>query len=86
MLKIFKTANILQPIRDYYNEDISISRLAEILNEIVDKELPIIATEFHEFMKCFIDDESALRILDCNSKEELFYKWLTENYNKDESN
>lgn len=84
MLKIFKTANILQPIRDYYNEDISISRLAEILNEIVDKELPIIATEFHEFMNCFIDDESALRILDCNSKEELFYKWLTENYNKDD--
>jgi len=84
MLKIFKTSNILQPVRDYYNEDISISRLAEILNEIVDKELPIIATEFHEFMSIFIDDESALRIMNCNSKEELFYKWLTENNNKDE--
>ena len=70
MIKIFKTANILQPVRDYINEDISISRLAEILNEIVDKELPIIATEFHEFMKEFIDDESALRVLNCNTKEE----------------
>lgn len=84
MVKIFKTANILQPIRDYYNEDISISRLAEILNEIVDKELPIIAIEFHEFMSIFIDDESALRIMNCNSKEELFYKWLIENYNKND--
>ena len=85
-MKIFKTANILQPIRDYYNEDISISRLSEILNEIVDKELPIIATEFHEFVSIFTDDNSALKVMKCNTKEELFYKWLTENYNKDESN
>lgn len=83
-MKIFKTANILQPIRDYYNEDISISKLAEILNEILDKELPVIATEFHEFMLIFTDDESALRVMKCNTKEELFYKWLTENYNKNE--
>lgn len=83
-MKIFKTANILQPIRDYYNEDISISRLAEILNEIVDKELPVIAIEFHEFMSIFTDDSDALKVMKCNSREELFYKWLTENYNKND--
>lgn len=82
MIKIFKTANILQPVRDYINEDISISKLAEILNEIVDKELPIIATDFHQFMSIFTDDKNALQVMKCNTKEELFYKWLTENYGK----
>ena len=38
MKQIFKTGNVLHIVRQYMNQEISISYLCQLLNEIVDKD------------------------------------------------